>query len=109
MCATWFDAPLNAEDVDGHTALAYAFATPIAVGETRRTPRQFGPCVRAGALEIAQPDLMRTGVTGTLRIVELAANATVPTTLHAGVCTDIGMAATWQVASTLPCEMPQEH
>jgi D-galactarolactone cycloisomerase len=107
--ATWFEAPLNAEDVAGHAALARAVTTPIAVGETLRTPRQFEPWLRERALAVAQPDIMRTGITGVLRIAALADAAHVPTSLHTGVCTGIGMAATWQVAGALPAEVPQEH
>jgi L-alanine-DL-glutamate epimerase-like enolase superfamily enzyme len=33
----------------------------------------------------------------------------VPTTLHTGICTGIGMAATWQVMAALPGEVLQEH
>ena len=105
----WFEAPLNAEDIDGHAALARTIATPIAVGETLRTPRQFEPWLRQRALAIAQPDIMRTGITGALRIATVAETAHVPTALHTGVCTAIGMAATWQVAAALPGVTPQEH
>ncbi|MDO8542393.1 MAG: mandelate racemase/muconate lactonizing enzyme family protein [Opitutaceae bacterium] len=107
--ASWLEAPLNAEDVEGHAALARAIATPIAVGETLRTPRQFEPWLRNRALAIAQPDIMRTGITGALRIAAVADAMHVPTTLHTGVCTGIGMAATWQLAAALPGEIPQEH
>jgi L-alanine-DL-glutamate epimerase-like enolase superfamily enzyme len=107
--ASWFEAPLHAEDIEGHAALAREIATPVAVGETLRTPRQFEPWLRARALEIAQPDLMRTGVTGALRIAALAAKHDVPTTLHTGICTGIGMAATWQVAAAMRADIPQEH
>ena len=105
----WFEAPLNAEDIAGHAELARAIATPVAVGETLRTPRQFEPWLRARALAVAQPDLMRCGVTGTLRIAALAQAAHVPTTLHTGICTGIGMAATWQLMAALPGEVLQEH
>ena len=107
--AAWFEAPLNAEDIEGHAALAQMIATPVAVGETLRTARQFEPWLRRQALAIAQPDIMRTGITGALRIAALAEAMHVPTTLHTGVCTGIGMAATWQVAAALPGEFPQEH
>jgi L-alanine-DL-glutamate epimerase-like enolase superfamily enzyme len=108
-CAAWFEAPLNAEDINGHAALARAIATPIAIGETLRTSKQFEPWLRGHALEIAQPDVMRCGVTGTLRIAALGNAAEVPTALHTGVCTGIGMAATWHVAAHLPELFPQEH
>jgi L-alanine-DL-glutamate epimerase-like enolase superfamily enzyme len=107
--AGWFEAPLHAEDIEGHAALARAIATSIAVGETLRTPRQFEPWLRARALAVAQPDLMRCGVTGTLRIAALAQTAHVPTTLHTGICTGIGMAATWQIMAALPGDVLQEH
>jgi L-alanine-DL-glutamate epimerase-like enolase superfamily enzyme len=105
----WLEAPLDAEDMEGHAALAQKIATPIAVGETLRTPRQFEPWLRNRALATAQPDIMRTGITGALRIATLAETAHVPTALHTGVCTGIGMAATWQVAAALPGKLPQEH
>ena len=107
--ADWFEAPLHAEDVEGHAALARAIATPLAVGETLRTARQFEPWLRSRALAVAQPDIMRCGVTGALKIAALAETHHVPTSLHTGVCTGIGMAATWQVAAALPGDLPQEH
>jgi L-alanine-DL-glutamate epimerase-like enolase superfamily enzyme len=107
--ADWLEAPLNMEDIDGHTALASKISTPIAVGETLRTARQFEPWLRARALAVAQPDIMRTGITGAFRIAALADAMHVPTALHTGVCTGIGMAATWQVAAALPGATPQEH
>jgi galactonate dehydratase len=107
--AAWLEAPLNAEDVEGHAALARAIATPVAVGETLRTPRQFDLWLRQRAMAVAQPDIMRAGITSTLRIAALADALHVPTTLHTGVCTGIGMAATWQMAAALPGHFPQEH
>lgn len=109
MGADWFEAPLNAEDVDGHAALARAITTPVAVGETLRTARQFEPWLRSRALAVAQPDVMRCGITGALKIAALAEAHHVPVSLHTGVCTGIGMAATWQVAAALPGDLPQEH
>lgn len=108
--AAWFEAPLNAEDVDGHAALARAIVTPVAVGETLRTARQFEPWLRGRALAVAQPDVMRAGITATMRIAALCDAAHVPVTLHTGVCTGVGMAATWQVAAAIPSGgLPQEH
>jgi L-alanine-DL-glutamate epimerase-like enolase superfamily enzyme len=109
LAADWFEAPLHAEDVEGHAALARSLSTRIAVGETLRTPRQFDPWLRSRALAVAQPDIMRAGITGTLRIAALAEMTHVPTTLHTGVCTGVGMAATWQVAAALPGSLVQEH
>lgn len=109
LSADWFEAPLNAEDIDGHAALARAISTPVAIGETLRTPRQFEPWLARRALAVAQPDVMRSGITGAMRIAALADVHHVPTSLHTGVCTGVGMAATWQVAAALPGNLPQEH
>lgn len=107
--AAWFEAPLAVEDVKGHAALAQVLDTPVAGGEALRSVSQFRPWLEAGALDLAQPDVMRAGITGVMRIAELAAVFHVPTTLHVGVCTGIGIAATWQVAAALPGVLPQEH
>jgi L-alanine-DL-glutamate epimerase-like enolase superfamily enzyme len=109
MASDWFEAPLNAEDIESHAALARAISTPVAVGETLRSARQFEPWLRNRALAIAQPDVMRTGITASMQIANLAHTMHVPTTMHTGVCTGIGMAATWQIAAALPCRFPQEH
>jgi galactonate dehydratase len=109
VAASYFEAPLNAEDVQGHAALARQMSTPIAVGETLRTARQFEPWLASRALAIAQPDIMRTGITGALKIATLAEAHHVPTSLHTGVCTGVGMAATWQLAAALSGSLPQEH
>jgi galactonate dehydratase len=106
--AAWFEAPLSAEDVTGHADLARRLATPVAVGETLRTPRQFEPWLASRALAIAQPDVMRTGITGAMKIAALAEAYHVPTALHTGVCTGVGMAATWQVAAALAGSLPQD-
>jgi L-alanine-DL-glutamate epimerase-like enolase superfamily enzyme len=107
--ATYFEAPLNAEDVEGHASLAARISTAVAVGETLRTSRQFAPWLKQRALAVAQPDIMRCGITGTLKIAALCDAHHVPTTLHTGVCTGVGMAATWQLAAALPGSLPQEH
>jgi D-galactarolactone cycloisomerase len=109
VAAAWFESPLDAEDIAGHAALARRLRTPVAVGETLRTARQFLPWIQQRALAIGQPDVMRAGITGTVRIAAQNATAHIPTALHTGVCSGIGMAATWQVAASLPMEVPQEH
>jgi len=96
----FLEAPLLPEDVRGH-ALAAELDLPIAVGEPLRTRFQFLPWFQAEAVDIAQPDLMRNGVTETTAIGELAQAFNLPVALHTGVVTVVGMAASWQVASTI--------
>lgn len=105
----WLEAPLDPEDINAHHALARMSSTPIAVGETLRTARAFEPWLRSRALSVGQPDLMRAGITGTMKIFELFARYSVPITLHVGVATGIGLAATWQIAATEKGRLPQEH
>jgi galactonate dehydratase len=98
----FLESPLAPEDVDGHRELVHSAALPIAVGEPLRTRYQFSAWLRAGAIGVAQPDLMRNGVGETLAIATLASAQHVPVALHTGVVTAVGMAASWQVASALP-------
>ena len=107
--AAWLEAPLAPQDVAGHARLAASLATPIAVGEVLRSTAEFRPWFEQRAIGIAQPDVTRSGITETRRITELAAAFEVPSALHVGVCTGIGMAATWQVAASLPDFVIQEH
>jgi L-alanine-DL-glutamate epimerase-like enolase superfamily enzyme len=107
--AAWLEAPLAPQDVAGHAHLAASLATPIAVGEVLRSTAEFRPWFEQRAIGIAQPDVTRSGITETRRITELASAFEIPSALHVGVCTGIGMAATWQVAASLPDFVIQEH
>lgn len=105
----WLESPLAPEDVRGHAALARALEINVAVGEALRTRFEFGPWLEADALDVAQPDVARCGVTECRRIAALAATYRRPVALHLGVCLGVGMAATWQVAASLAEFYLQEH
>ena len=107
--ADWFEAPLDPEDVAGHAKLAQTIKTPLAIGEPLRTVREFGPWVEQGAMKIAQPDIVRCGISGGKKIIALAEAAGMKVGPHIGVCTAIGVAASWHVASVLINAIPQEH
>jgi D-galactarolactone cycloisomerase len=107
--ASWLEAPVDADDIAGHARLAQMLTTPIASGETLRSPAQFMPWFQAGALSVAQPDVVRCGVTAAKRIADLAQAFHARTALHLGVCTGIGTAATWQTAAALPDFVLQEY
>lgn len=104
----FFEAPLAPEDVQGHARLADKIDLPVAVGEALRHSTAFRPWFEAGAVGVAQPDLMRNGVTMIADIARLAEVFAVPVALHVGCTTVVGMAATWQVAATLPNFLIQE-
>lgn len=107
--ASWLEAPVGADDVDGHARLAGKLTTPISIGEHLRSVAQFLPWLRAGAVAVAQPDVVRCGITGARRIAELAHAFHAGAALHLGVSTGIGAAATWQLAAALPNFVVQEH
>lgn len=107
--AEFFEAPLLPEDVDGHSRLAQTVDIAIAVGEPLRTRWAFLPWFQRQALDLCQPDLMRNGVTETVKIAELAESFNIPVALHTGCLTVIGMAASWHVSAAIPNFFIQEY
>jgi L-alanine-DL-glutamate epimerase-like enolase superfamily enzyme len=104
----FFEAPLPPEDIAGHQRLVASLDTPIAIGETLRTPYEFQSWFDHGALGVAQPDVVRSGLTSSLKICAMAEARRIPVAPHVGVCTGIGMAATWQLAAAVPNFLIQE-
>lgn len=102
------ESPVAADDLEGHAELARVVDIPIAAGEALRTRAAFLPWFRRGALGIAQPDVMRNGITETLKIAALAQSFGVPIALHNGSVTTVGMAATWHVAASIENFLVQE-
>jgi L-alanine-DL-glutamate epimerase-like enolase superfamily enzyme len=105
----WMESATHPQDVNAHRSLAAQLDMPLAVGEPLRSEREFLPWFQAGAIDIAQPDIARTGITGGANIAKLAHAYHLPVALHVGVSTAIGVAATWHVASALPNFYIQEH
>lgn len=104
----WIEAPLSPYDVPSHRLLAAALDVPLAIGEPLRTVYEFQPWFMEQAIGVAQPDVLRTGITSALKIANAAAAHRIPVALHLGVSTGIGLAATWQLASALPNFLIQE-
>lgn len=105
----WLEAPIAPEDIAGHRTLADTLDVPIAIGEPLRTIYEFLPWFETRSLEIAQPDIVRTGFTAGKKIAAMAEACRIPVAPHIGVCTGIGMAATWQFAASLPNLIIQEY
>lgn len=98
----WFlEAPLAPEDVAGHRRLGSQSTVPIAVGETLRNRYEFADWMHRGALEIAQPDVARTGVTEAMAVAELAAAAHLPTAPHHSVGLGVALAAGLQLSAAI--------
>ncbi|ANJ27509.1 mandelate racemase/muconate lactonizing enzyme family protein [Agromyces aureus] len=69
----WFEEPLPADDVSGHSRLASSTSIPIAVGESMYSIGQFRDYLHRGAAGIVQVDVARIGgVTPWLKVAHLA-------------------------------------
>ena len=79
----WLEEPLHPEDVEGHASLRARVPLPVAIGESVYSDSQFLAYLRAGAVDVLQPDLARVGgFTGFLRIAHLAAAHQLPVAPH---------------------------
>jgi L-alanine-DL-glutamate epimerase-like enolase superfamily enzyme len=78
----WLEEPLPPHDVSGHAALQRGTSIPLAAGETLFAPHEFTPYFQAGAIRIAQPDVIRLGVTGWRRVAAAAAEFGLPLAPH---------------------------
>ena len=106
---SWLEAPTAPEDLAGHKLIRDALDVPIAIGEPLRTTFEFLPWFEQRLLKIAQPDVMRTGLTAAKKIGALAEAFRIPIAPHVGMCTGIGMAATLQFAAAIPNFLIQEY
>lgn len=100
--AAWFEAPLKPEDVAGHARLAASIQTPIAIGECWRTRWEMRPFFEAGAVEVFQPDIGRTGVTEGMKLCALAELYNLPVALHVSIGLGVQIAAALHLAASIP-------
>ncbi len=100
--AMWFEAPLKPEDVNGHARLAAAIDTPVAIGECWRTRWEMKPFFDAGAVEVFQPDIGRTGITEGMKLCALAELHNVPVAFHLSIGLGVQIAAALHVAASIP-------
>lgn len=79
----WVEEPISEFDLDGHRRVAESIDPPLATGEMMNRAEQFTRLLENGGLEIAQPDLIRSGgVTGQFHAAKLAADHNVPVASH---------------------------
>ena len=98
----WYEEPIPPDAVAEMAKVAAAVKIPIATGERLTTKAEFATILRAGAANILQPALGRSGgIWETKKIATLAEvyNAQVAPHLYAG---PIEWAANIQLAATLP-------
>ncbi len=79
----WFEEPLLCEDIPGHARLAAALDIPIAMGETLGSRFEFDQYLRAEAVDIVQPDIVRIGgITEMVKVITMADIAQLPVAPH---------------------------
>ena len=105
----WLEAPVSHDNLDGHRRMVDMADIPIAAGEALRTQHEFQTWFENGAIEVAQPDIGRTGITSGMKIAGLAEARGIPVAPHVGVCSGVAMAATWQFAAAIPNFSIQEN
>ncbi|MBL8169891.1 MAG: mandelate racemase/muconate lactonizing enzyme family protein [Acidobacteria bacterium] len=99
--AGWFEAPLKPEDVAGHARLAESVETPIAIGESYRTRFEMQPFFAAGAVNVFQPDIGRSGITEGLKLCALAELHNSPVAFHVSIGLGVQIAAALHVAASI--------
>jgi L-alanine-DL-glutamate epimerase-like enolase superfamily enzyme len=81
----WLEEPLWFDDVRGHSELARAITTPIALGEQQYSLDAFKLFFEAAAVHYVQPDATRLGgITPCWEVADLALAHRLPVVLHAG-------------------------
>jgi len=89
----WFEEPLTAEDISGHTRLVESTSIPIAVGESLYSAMHFREYLERHACSIVQVDVGRIGgITPWLKVAHLAETFNMAVCphflmeLHVGLC-----------------------
>lgn len=106
--AFWYEEPMPPGDWSDYVALRHALDTPIAGGECLRSPGAFLQAFRAGALDVAMPDVrLCGGITGLLKTAELARWFGVRISPH-NWASQLGAVASAHAAVTIPgCVMTE--
>jgi D-galactarolactone cycloisomerase len=98
----WFEEPLPPDDFDGYAELRNRAAVPIAGGEVLCRRQEFARFLRAGAVDIVQPDTTKGGGLSASRRVGWMAEEHGVRLIPHGWNTAIGLAADLHLASALP-------
>jgi len=95
----WFEEPLPPDDLDNYVRLRQVSPVRIAGGEVMTRWQAFEPWLRAGALDIVQPDVTKVGgISTALRIARIAEQQGVRFVPH-GWNTALGLVADLHLVS----------
>ena len=95
------EAPVAPEDLAGQARVARAVRTQIGLGEEWRTVHEYLPRLQAGCMNVIQPEIAHTGITGFRRICELSQAFHCSVMPHATINVGVAQAASLHVAATL--------
>ena len=68
----WAEEPVRRDDHRGLAQVSQAVRTAVATGENLTAPQQFAPLVLQGCADVLQMGVGNVGITGALRIAEMA-------------------------------------
>jgi D-galactarolactone cycloisomerase len=98
----WFEEPFPPEELDAYVALRPKIDVPLAAGENDFGVQGFRELIRAGAVDIVQPDCCRAGgITECLRIGRMAREAGLSVATHTW-SDAVALVANAHVVATLP-------
>ncbi|GAB3536442.1 mandelate racemase/muconate lactonizing enzyme family protein [Arthrobacter tecti] len=99
---TWFEEPLQVDDIAGYQRLRNALPMTLVNGETLFTRYDFRDFLTAGAVDVIMPNLARAGgLTESVKIAALAGTFHVDVAPH-GVGSAIGVAAALHLSAAIP-------
>lgn len=104
----FFEMPTFPEDVEGYAQLAQALAIPIAL-DSIGSRHEALELIRAGAIDVLQPDVCRAGgITECRRIAELGDAHGLAFAPHVSIGSAIHFAASAHLASAMPNTLTSE-
>ncbi|MEO9340794.1 mandelate racemase/muconate lactonizing enzyme family protein [Mesorhizobium sp. SB112] len=106
----FLEEPLPLDDIPGYRRLRAATGQRVALGEGEFHSFGIRSFLEEGLIDLVQPNVTRAGgITGCLRIAATAHAFNLPIALHTGASGPVCMAATLQLASSLPGTFMHEH